>query len=769
MGGIMYSVKSKADLIEKAKKDIGTIRLSNEFCSDVMAKNLKIPEFQRYFEWEESNVHRLLDDIFQLTRTNRLTVEKIIYNEEADYKFDTQFMGAIIVQSNSKNYVIDGQQRLTSLLMVYSVIDNIYNYLLDLVPLNLQERKPKLKHNLDSLLRIYRDEDQEFLPLEEVKESLFRLDIASSSQHRIAIRNLTNRIFGKESLIEFRKVENRIIELRKRLHFLANQEKNGYFDYQKKKEMEETLIELYQRLTNDLEPPSASRLNSLKKQQLNDSTSLQVFPDPHFWLIYIFDLVLEESGERLSSHLKRLLETFILIYERMFRFLGDLAKWDISVDINSLEENERKGMVEDLLQALLSVLFSVSYGLWFAFFEVPENLNVFEIFETINSTGKNLSQSDLVKYALISYSSENQKPKIEDRWDNLVLAVEKIGDKGVSKIGFENLVYYHFLTRFPEAYKQKQPKTRFGRLLIEEFDKNKIPRNPHERDRWIREYLDEIENIVSVFSSLYLTRNRSCILKKGEITKDCQLDEETIESLYAITYFLKYENIYPLLFKIINSIPTDDWSKYLWEIEKILVHDAVPRNILPTMILNVAITVIENSVWDDDDTKNYGAFLETIDLLEEEELISVNTRMNLVSAYKKTKLKKEAAYYLLRKISLDEIKQKGLEQRFPIHEIGLIELIFKRKSPYWSDFSDIPDPEKEILEKMLGNYSIVTYPMESKTRNGGFEAKKYHFSNEPLSIASYFNKLKEWKPENIENRTEMLVSSLFEIYDQYSN
>lgn len=764
LGSIMYSVKSKADLIEKARKDIGTIRLSNEFCSDVMAKSLKIPEFQRYFEWDESNVHRLIDDIFQLTRANRSTVERIIYNEESDYNFDTQFMGAIIVQSNSKNSVIDGQQRLTSLLMVYSVIDNIYNYLLHEVPLNLEERKPKLKHHLDALLRIYRDEDQEFIPLEDVKDSLFRLDIASSSQHRIAIRNLTNRIFRRESLIEFRNVENRIIQLRKRLHFLVNQEENGFFDQEKKEEMKEILVKLYQRLTNDPLLPSPSKLNSLKKQQLKAPTNLKVFPDPHLWLVYIFDLVLEESGERLSAHLKRLLETFNLIYERMVLFLGDLARWDITVDIASLEDEKGKGMVEDLLQALLSVLFSVSYGLWFAFFEVPEHLNVFEIFETINSTGKNLSQADLVKYALISYCSDDQKTEVEDRWDALVLNVEKVNEKGVSKIGFENLIYYHFLSRFPDAYKQKQPKSRFGRMLIEEFDKNKIPRNKHERDRWIRNYLDDIENIVSVFTMLYLNIKKSCLLSIGGIKKELDFDEKTIEGLYAITFFLKYENIYPLFFKIINSILPDSWSDFLWEVEKILVHNAVPKILSPTQILNVAIAAIENSIWDDD-SNNYDAFLETMEFLEDEELISINTRMDFISAYKHTKMKKETAYYLLRKAAKDEIMRE-YEKRFPIHELGEIEYIFQRKSVHWSAFSDIPEPEREILEKMLGNYVILAYPMKSNVRNGNFKAKQYHLSNEPLPINSGLCKLDSWTPETIEERTEELASVLFEIYNR---
>ncbi|RMG31911.1 MAG: DUF262 domain-containing protein [Methanobacteriota archaeon] len=759
----MYSIKSKKDLIEKVRKNIGTIRLSNEFCSDVMAKSLKIPEFQRYFEWDESNVNRLLDDIFQLTRGNRPTVEKIIYNEETKFSFETQFMGAIIVQSNSKNYVIDGQQRLTSLLMVYSVIDNIYNYLLNEVPLTLAERNPKLKLNLDSLLRVYRDEDQEFLPIDEVEDSLFRLDIASSSQHRKAIRDLTNRIFRNQSLIEFRKIENRIVELRTRLRFLANQEKNDYFDNQKKKEMNEILIELYQRLTNDLEPPSPSKLRSMKKQRLKASTKLQVFPDPYLWMVYIFDLVLEKSGERLSTHLKRLLETFILIYQRMVSFLGDLAKRDISIDLFSLTEEERKSLVEDLLQALLTVLFSVSYSLWFAFFEVPENLNVFEIFETINSTGKNLSQSDLIKYALISYSSNEQKSAVEDRWDALVLKVEKINENKVSKLGFENLVYYHFLTRFPEAYKQKQPKSRFGRVLIEEFDKKKIPRNQNDRDRWIMKYLDELENIVSVFSYLFVEQNEKIMLSYDGIKKLYSLEENVLEPLYAITYFLKYENIYPLLFKIINSIYPDSWFDFLWEVEKILVHNAVPKLLSATQILNVSIEWIKNSVWDDD-SKNYDAFLETIDYLEEHEFVTLNTKSNFISAYKHTKMKKETAYYFLRKIEYPEIVEKHLKERFPLQTLGEVELIFIRKGSSWSNFSNLPEPEGEILEKMLGNYIILAYPMIPKIRNGTFEAKKYHLSNEPLKFNSALAKINEWTPECIESRTETLASKLYEIY-----
>ena len=75
---------------------------------EIFAKNLVIPEYQRIYCWTEKNVIRLLDDIKDLKNEYRL--------------------GTIILQSkDSEVDIIDGQQRLVTLSLLFSKLNEQYD------------------------------------------------------------------------------------------------------------------------------------------------------------------------------------------------------------------------------------------------------------------------------------------------------------------------------------------------------------------------------------------------------------------------------------------------------------------------------------------------------------------------------------------------------------------------------------------------------------------------------------------------------------------
>lgn len=73
-------------------------------------KKLTIPEYQRIYSWQEKNVHRLLDDIWNLDGSK------------------TYHLGSIILQidkdNNSLYNIIDGQQRLVTLSLILSALND---------------------------------------------------------------------------------------------------------------------------------------------------------------------------------------------------------------------------------------------------------------------------------------------------------------------------------------------------------------------------------------------------------------------------------------------------------------------------------------------------------------------------------------------------------------------------------------------------------------------------------------------------------------------
>jgi hypothetical protein len=84
--------------------------------SDLINKELTIPQYQRPYKWKSNHVSQLLDDIF----------ENVIQNKRI-YR-----IGNIILHKdeNSKDNIVDGQQRLTTISILLKCLDNNFNGLL---------------------------------------------------------------------------------------------------------------------------------------------------------------------------------------------------------------------------------------------------------------------------------------------------------------------------------------------------------------------------------------------------------------------------------------------------------------------------------------------------------------------------------------------------------------------------------------------------------------------------------------------------------------
>jgi uncharacterized protein with ParB-like and HNH nuclease domain len=73
----------------------------------------RIPRYQRPYRWTDDQIDKLWDDIFEASKRND----------------DYYFLGSMIVSKNSDNDywdVIDGQQRLTTLIILFKVITELY-------------------------------------------------------------------------------------------------------------------------------------------------------------------------------------------------------------------------------------------------------------------------------------------------------------------------------------------------------------------------------------------------------------------------------------------------------------------------------------------------------------------------------------------------------------------------------------------------------------------------------------------------------------------
>ncbi|MGB7522339.1 MAG: DUF262 domain-containing HNH endonuclease family protein [Spirulinaceae cyanobacterium] len=92
------------------------IESSNLSIADLFRDFYSVPDFQREYVWQKSNVERLLSDIYYELYEEDVTLD------DAEY-----FLGSIVVfRDEDKTFqLIDGQQRLTTIYLVFCVVRNL--------------------------------------------------------------------------------------------------------------------------------------------------------------------------------------------------------------------------------------------------------------------------------------------------------------------------------------------------------------------------------------------------------------------------------------------------------------------------------------------------------------------------------------------------------------------------------------------------------------------------------------------------------------------
>lgn len=117
----MQSYKDLQKLITQSLKtgfETNTTTISKFF-----ENKYRLPPYQRNYSWEIDNVKELLDDIFSSVEQN----QKFFSEYQIQY---LHFLGVIVTQEKDKFYeIIDGQQRSTTLLLIFAAIDFLFQFI----------------------------------------------------------------------------------------------------------------------------------------------------------------------------------------------------------------------------------------------------------------------------------------------------------------------------------------------------------------------------------------------------------------------------------------------------------------------------------------------------------------------------------------------------------------------------------------------------------------------------------------------------------------
>ena len=83
--------------------------------NDLLQMNFFVPSFQRGYRWTSTEVKALLDDIYEF----------ILDNEKSDKEVFYCLQPLIVYNDNDHYYVIDGQQRLTTIYIILTYLKEV--------------------------------------------------------------------------------------------------------------------------------------------------------------------------------------------------------------------------------------------------------------------------------------------------------------------------------------------------------------------------------------------------------------------------------------------------------------------------------------------------------------------------------------------------------------------------------------------------------------------------------------------------------------------
>ena len=117
----------------------------------LQSQSFAIDEYQREYKWERENINELVDDL----RGKFLNCYQTDDETEKVSTYEDYFLGSIIISKrNGKNYLVDGQQRITSLTLLLIYLHNAAKkqdlaVVATLAPLIFRDKFGKPSFNLD--------------------------------------------------------------------------------------------------------------------------------------------------------------------------------------------------------------------------------------------------------------------------------------------------------------------------------------------------------------------------------------------------------------------------------------------------------------------------------------------------------------------------------------------------------------------------------------------------------------------------------------------
>ena len=353
MDDIIKQIEEELEQKNIMNKDIRTIldkyytRLKIKGLEDLYGKKFFIPSFQRGYRWTEDNVNKLLEDLSNFGKN--------VTDKNIDY-----CLQPIIVEKNDDKYnLIDGQQRLTTLLLILKKLKSDKEYELEYDTKNnelisiINSEDESEENDLDTIDAYYikkaKDTIKKFLEDKDKRNNILNVKKENRIKflwYEIGEEDKSNQIFARinDGKISLSNAENSKALLLK----LENNENGDEFEFKQK-----TDAMKWDEIENALENDEFwFFLTNQKVQYKFEKTRIDLIFD-------IYEKILQKQEENKKKNERKIIKNvFDYIEEQIYENVNNKEKiWN---DLKSIYECLREWYDDSELYHLIGYLICIS-------------------------------------------------------------------------------------------------------------------------------------------------------------------------------------------------------------------------------------------------------------------------------------------------------------------------------------------------------------------------------------------------------------------------
>lgn len=364
-----------------------------------------------------------------------------------------------------------------------------------------------------------------------------------------------------------------------------------------------------------------------------------------------------------------------------------------------------------------------------------------EVFESMNSTGKGLSNTDLLRnYLLMGLPQEEQTKLYKNYWSQI--------EKNVGSMMDFFVVFYLILKRKSDSIFLRRRSSKINRNTVYDCYKTYIPADEHKR-----EMTESLLKDMCAYSSLY----------KRIINKDDR-KSEIGKTLYELTYELNADSCAIFLMHLlsIENVSDEDLAKALKACASYVFRVRLMRGSISNQFFALAIQYFDRSeaatfvdrVWDAL-TAGQGSYR----FPKDDEFEDAMATRNIYLEFKPQMIR-----YILYKYERARTKEVVEPDQVTI------EHILPQEPKKWAaHLEEIQDTEYEDYIHKLGNLTLTKYNGEAS--NEVFKEKKKIYLDSGFKITRDIAAVTDWNTKEIKARSKEMAKealALWPLPDRYN-